>query len=141
LSVTVITFVFPFGGVVLTLQNLGRLALVERSDVRRLSALLVVVFALGLTALLCIAGVSPTGSPKVDTDTWTILSVGFALVAYVVQRSPFRAWLAADPRGTSTWLSGILTAVLYQLLPVLLAIPLYIAADALGYSSSGVLGL
>jgi hypothetical protein len=136
LSVSLITFILPAGGAVLTIQNLARLQIVNSLTARRQAVGVVLLYGLGFAIILALAPVQADGVPRLDAGTYSVVQFGFAAAAYLVQRGPFRAWVAKQTSGTSHWTSGVLTAVIYQLLATVITVPIY-AGVAAFISSAG----
>lgn len=130
LSVSLITFILPAGGAVLTIQNLARMQIVNSQKARRQTMGIVLLYALGFAVILAVAPVQADGVPRLDAGTYSVIQFGFAFAAYAVQRGPFRAWIVNQASGTSAWTSGILTAVMYQLLAILITVPIYAGVAA-----------
>lgn len=133
LSVSIITFLLPAGGAVLTVQNLARLREGDPPRLRWQTAGVVVIYAVGLAIILALAPIQ-AGVPRLDDGTYTIIQVGFAIAAYAVQRAPFRAWALRQASGTSAWTSGVLTALVYQIVAILLTVPVYAGVAVLVFA-------
>lgn len=117
----------------LTIRNLERLGQIDRPTSRELSYAAIGIFAIGLTVLLVLAQRSVRGTQQVDYSAIGLLSVGVAVVSYVTQRGPFRAWRGTDSRRRpSSWWAALGTAVLYQLVVTLVAMPVWLVAIATG---------
>lgn len=130
LSVSLITFFLPAGGAVLTIQNLARLQTVNPLQARRQTIEIVILYALGFAIILSLAPIQAGGTPRLDAGTYSVIQFGFAAAAYAVQRGPFRAWKVKQTSGTSAWTSGVLTALIYQLLAIFITVPVYAGVAA-----------
>ena len=132
-SVAIISFFLPAGGAVVTIRNLHRLRELDPRATRDLSVAVVLIFALGLTALISFARRSATGAPSLDTSASGTLQFGVALVSFLCQRAPFRTWrLSNGGTRTSSWTGAVGQAALYTLITVLATLPLYTMAQLLG---------
>ena len=133
MMVSLIALFLPAGGAVLTVLNLQRLKEIDTATARLLAGVAVAVFIVGLASLFAGARRGASGGPQIDSTAATLLSFGVAVASYGVQRLPFRHWRVANTSSrTSSWLSGIGIAAVYQVVVVALAVPLVLIATAMG---------
>ena len=142
ISVSIISFVLPAGGAILTIANLHRLKVLDAQSAQRTTAIAYIVLALGYTGLLLSA--SHKGSTGIfatsDAGGSTVLSVGVAIVSFLVQRDPFRAWRKSHEQvRTSPWLGGVGRALIYTVIAFAIAFPFVLAGVALGLGGGGKL--
>jgi hypothetical protein len=106
---------------------------------RRLLFLIVIVFAVGLAALVLVAPKDRSGRIIINSDAYLILSVGVATASYLAQRPAFRAWVSSHPaQRPGSVLEAIGLTVLYYFITAVIAAPLiFIAAQI----SGGTVGL
>ncbi len=124
---------FPAGAAILTIRNLERLGQLERPIARQLIVVTVAVFALGFGLLVAFSHKSSAGVPTVDPGVAYILSIGVCIASYLVQRLPFRAWRAANSRTRpSSWLAAIGMSAVYELIVLLITIPILTLALLVG---------
>lgn len=128
LTISLLALVFPAGAAVLTIRNLQRLLDLDPKDVRKLTIAVIAVFSIGLATLFLAAHKDSKGIPNLDPNAQTVLSAGVAIVSYAVQRTPFRNWRARhSTTRANSWLAAIGVALLYQVVAVGLAVPLFLA--------------
>ena len=124
LSVSLIAFLLPPGGLALTVWNLRRLQVLDGKMARQLTIAVTVICVVGLTLLTALSPPGPNGSPQPSAEAAGVLSIGVAFASYAVQRNPFGAWrLSHLSMRTSSWLAALGLAALYSL-PVYLVIGL-----------------
>lgn len=136
LSVSLITFLLPAGGAVLTVHNLARLRETDSAGVRRESIAVVLLYAFGFALILTTAPIQADGIPQLDSGTYSVIQFGLAIAAYIAQRVPFRMWTEKHARQTSAWTSAVLTALIYQLLAIFITVPVYVGVISLVGSAS-----
>jgi hypothetical protein len=124
--VTIIAFLLPAGGAVITVWNLHRFSQLDSVRARHLTIAVIAVFALGLALLLGLAPPSAGGMPTVDANASSVLSIGIALACFVAQRPAYRVWRERNTRTqTSRWFGAFGWAVVFSLLTVIAALPVY----------------
>jgi hypothetical protein len=124
--VTIIAFLLPPGGAVVTIWNLHRFSQLDSVRTRQLTIAVIGIFALGFALLLGLATPTANGVPAIDANASSILSVGIALACFVAQRSAYRMWRARNLRTrTSSWLGAFGWAVVFSLLTAIAALPVY----------------
>lgn len=136
-SVTLMTFLLPAGGAVLTILNLRRLGEVPEPHSRRLVSAAVGLFALGYCTLIALA---QTGArtDRLDSNAVVVLSVGVALASFLAQRSAYRTWSTSHSRSrTGSWRGAFGVAVIYQLVTVLVSVPVYLVVVAIVFFAGG----
>lgn len=138
LSVSLISFVLPPGGAVLTARNLHRLGALDARVARQLTIAIVGVYVVGITALILLSPIGPKGIPQPDSNATAVLSGGVAVASYLVQRTPFRVWRLAHLRArTSSWIAGLGIAVIYTFVTIVAFIPLYVLLSLISYLVGG----
>jgi hypothetical protein len=141
-AISIISFLFPAGGAVLTIQNLRRLRQLDAPTARQMTYAIVGIFALGFGLLLLLAGGGTKGKlgvNSIDPNAATALSIGIAAASYVVQRLPFRSWRTSNAQTrTSPWLGALGMAVLYEIVVAFCAVPVLVAG--LLVNSAGLVG-
>lgn len=139
-AVSLLSLLLPAGGAILTVRNLQLMRQLDPPLTRRLSIAIIVAFALGLSALILLGHPSHGGVPQVDSTSLSILAWGTGLSSYIVQYRPFRSWRGAHARQrVGNWLVALGFAVLYQIVAVVLATPLVVAALLIGASAGIVI--
>lgn len=137
-TVSVITLLLPAGGAVLTVWNLRRLDQLDRESALRLGGAVLLVFALGTTALLVISGTRTQPNPQIGADASTVISIGVAVASYVVLRAPFRTWRSRARARPDSWLRAVGYAFVFTVLWALGVVPLYLlTVAALSLASAG----
>jgi hypothetical protein len=130
--VTIIAFLLPAGGAVVTVWNLHRFSQLDSVRTRHLTIAVVAVFAFGIATLLGLTPVKANSAPAIDANASSILSVGVAIACFVTQRSAYRSWRAQNARTrTSPWPSALGWALLFTLLTVIVALPPYVVLSSL----------
>jgi hypothetical protein len=126
LSVTIITFFLPPGGAVLTILNLSRMSALERPRTRELSVAVIIVFALGFSALLALSQHGSKEAPRLDSVAGAVIQLGCAVAALIAQRTPFRDWRSSHAGvRTDAWLPAAALAVAYSFVTAIAAAPMY----------------
>lgn len=114
ITVSVIAFLLPPGGALLTVRNLARL---RESDRRRAGELTAVVFALyaaGFTVLLLLVAPHGGDPAPLAPEVSLVLSIGTALASYLALQRPYQEWRTAHRTAKpASVLSALITAVLY----------------------------
>lgn len=129
---TIIAFLLPAGGAVVTVWNLHRFSQLDSGRARHLAIAVVVVFALGIALLLGLTPRKANGVPITDANASSVLSFGVALACFVTQRSPYRSWRAQNVQArTSPWPGAFGWALAFTMLTVVLALPAYAVLSSL----------
>lgn len=116
ITVSVISFLLPPGGALLTVRNLARLRESERRRVGELTAAVFALYAFGFTVLLLL--VAPNGGQPAPLAPGVslVLSFGTALASYAVLQRPYLEWRNAHRTARlSSWVSALGSAILYTL--------------------------
>jgi hypothetical protein len=138
--VSVLTFLFPSGGAVVTVRNLQRLDQVSARTARALLIIVIAVFALGLALLVLTSQKDKSGKVMIDSGAYLIVSVGAAVASYLAQRNPFRSWRTAHTGVLpGSLLEAIALVLLYQLVAALVAAPVVALAAQASGATFGVL--
>lgn len=137
LGVVIVSLLLPAGGAILTITNLHRLHQIERMPARRQTIALLAVFAIGYSILLALTPMNSAGSQSIDGTASLILSIGVGAASYLALRRPFQTWRSRSTTRTAPWLKALGIAFLYQLLTLLLAVPVYFVLTAVGDAMSG----
>lgn len=136
LSVSAIALLLPAGGAVLTIQNLLRLRVIEPEQAKQLMFAAIGVFAVGIVVLLQV-DLARSGGASGTSDATGVLGGGMAIVSYLVQRAPFRAWRVQHTTvRTASFLGAVGTAVLFSLLTLCAAVPVMVVALLAGGASA-----
>lgn len=131
LSVTLITFLLPAGGAILTVWNLHRLSEFDRRYATRLTMSVIVLFVIGISALYLTATPVSQGMPTLNATGLGVLSFGVAFASYIVQRAAFQKWRTAHQRDrTSSWLPAAGLALAYTIIISLGVLPVYLVVTA-----------
>jgi hypothetical protein len=111
---------------VITVWNLHRFSQLDPARMRRQSAAVIAVFALGLALLLVLAPPSANGVPAIDANASSVLSVGIALACFFAQRRAYQSWRARNLQTrTSSWLGALGWAFVFSLLTAVVVLPVY----------------
>ncbi|GAC1443017.1 MAG: hypothetical protein NVSMB52_00880 [Chloroflexota bacterium] len=133
LSVSLITFLLPAGGAILTVRNLHRLKQINEADSRRLMAAVTGVCILGYVLMFSFVPHGTKFLQQPDSNAAAFLSCGIALASYAVQRLPFRSWRSENLRArTSAWLPGIGLAAMYQFAALVITVLIVLIASGFG---------
>lgn len=133
LSVSLTALLFPAGAAVLTVRNLERLGHIDAATARQLSAAVVGISAIGLTALVFFASRGGNGSPHIDSSVAYVLTIGVGGASYLAQRLPFRVWRTGHARSPlGHWLTALGMSGLYEVVTLLVAIPFLVGMLLLG---------
>ncbi|MGH2447971.1 MAG: hypothetical protein ACRDFS_05145 [Chloroflexota bacterium] len=115
LSITLISFLLPAGGAILTVHNLQRLRQIDQRRVRVLSTAIVVIFAAGLATLMLVTPIGKDGLPHLDPLVQMVLAAGIPLACYLAQRQPYIAWRVGHPnQRPNPWFRAFLSAIWYE---------------------------
>jgi len=127
LAVTLITFFLPAGGAILTVRNLARLGSLRADEAKSAGWALVGIFGLGMGALLSLSPVASDGMPRLDPNLTSGLYLAITIAAYLAQRGAWISWRNRNPNSRGgPWLRAIGVALLYQVLAVIVAVPVYV---------------
>ncbi|GAC1402879.1 MAG: hypothetical protein NVSMB52_16830 [Chloroflexota bacterium] len=133
LSVSLIAFLLPAGGAILTIRNLHRLKQINDIDARRLIVTVSGVCIIGYVLMFSFVPHGAKFLQQPDSNAAALLSCGIALASYAVQRLPFRSWRSENARTkTSAWLPGIGLAALYQFGTLIATVLLVLIASGFG---------
>ena len=129
LVVTLITFLLPAGGAILTIRNLARLGSLGLSEAKTSSWILVAVFGAGTGILLSLSPVDREGLPRPDPNMTSAVYLAITFAAYLVQRRPYMTWRIQNRQHRQEWwVKGFGIALVYQIFAVVAAVPIYVLA-------------
>jgi hypothetical protein len=139
LSVALIAFLLPAGGIVVTIQNMYRLQVLDRAQAYRMAVGAMCIVAVGLGIILGIAPTDKSGQPIPPSGAELILSIAAAALAIAAHRGPFERWRSAHRvEATASWLRAAGWALLYTAGTGLMVVPVALIVEALVGQHTGV---
>jgi len=82
--------------------------------------------------LLSLSPIGRDGLPRLDPNLTSALYLAITFAAYLVQRRPYISWRVKNRRERlAPWIRGLGIALLFQILAVSAAVPVYLLAASI----------